>query len=333
MLWESSDAQAALTQRFQFVSAEETVRWLVDTVARTYGILVVSVDRIVISHYNLLAWLTTAAGPLIAKCCALVSSHSWLLDVGELLLWLQEKHLPVSAPLLSNTGQVQVLSDHLSLGVQRVIAGDLLDPTQLGQARSAGITLAQLHDALAAYPRASDFVRQASIPSLRETINAWVEKKEASLTDPALVAGSKALVQWLQRNDLPDLATQVVHNDYRAANILWQEGKITAVLDFEDLSWGYRVNDLAWATVHLGTRFRQWGPVSADVHEAFRAGYESRQPLTEAEQMWLPALMVCHSINLACSAAGGPTYAAGIDSVTTYTHRFEAMQTYDLNVT
>ena len=326
MLWESTSAHEALRQRFQFASAEETAHWLMQIVSSVYDVPVEAVDRLVISSSNLLAWLTTADGPLIAKCCALVSAHDRLSNVAELLVWLDQEHLPVSVPLRTKVGQRQVTCDHLSLSVQRVIPGSLLDPTQLVQARTAGMTLAQLHTALVAYPRATDFATQFPIPPLDEIINDWVEKNTTMLADPSLVAGSKAVVQRLRTSLMPNLATQVVHNDYRAANILWQSGNITAVLDFEELRWGYSVNDLAWAAVHLGTRFHQWGPVSAEVHAAFLAGYEALHPLTEPEWAWLPVLMTWHTMNLAISATG-PTYAACLDSIRTYTRLLEDKQT------
>jgi homoserine kinase type II len=319
MLWESTDAHVALWQRFQFASAEHAIHWLMKTVARSYALSVESVDRFVISSSNLLAWLTTADGPLIAKCCAVTSAHDWLSNVAELVVWLDQHHLPVSAPLRTRTGQRQVLCDHLTLGLQRVIPGQLLDPTQLVQARTAGTILARLHTALAAYPRATDFTALSPLPSLDAVINEWIEKNSARLSDPALVAGSRALVQQVRTRPLPKLAIQLVHGDFRAANILWHAEKIAAVLDFEELRWGYSVNDLAWAAVHLGTRFRQWGAVSAEVHAAFVAGYESIHRLIGAERAWLPALMTWHSIALAISATGGPTHTACIDSVRTYT--------------
>lgn len=225
--------------------------------------------------------------------------------------------------MAASTGERQVLRDHLSIGVQRIMPGSLLDPTQFEQAQTAGIILTQLHQALAAYPRATDFASQTPLPTLAENIQAWAATKAATSPDLALVAGRKALLQSLKSDTLPQLTSQVVHHDYRAANILWQAGKITAVLDFEELRWGYRVNDLAWAAVHLGTRFHHWGPVSEAVHANFLAAYTSLHPLTAAEQAWLPVLMLWHSLNLANSAAGGGTFNASVDAVVTYTRRLE----------
>lgn len=110
-----------------------------------------------------------------------------------------------------------------------------------------------------------------------------------------------------------------MHRDYRAANLLWHGEKITAILDFDDLRWDYRVNDLAWAAIHLGTRYHHWGPVSDDVHARFLAAYVMQQPLSAAEEAWLPRLMLWHSINLAAAASGGKNEDAAVKAVVTYT--------------
>ncbi len=77
---------------------------------------------------------------------------------------------------------------------------------------------------------------------------------------------------------------QLVHNDFRSANLLHDGTRITAVLDFEEVTYGTRVTDLAKATVLLGTRYHDWGPTSQLVREAFVAAYSGSAPLTRAEQ-------------------------------------------------
>lgn len=319
MLWESTDPQSALTRRFQFATPEAARDWLLATVPHTYGITVVSVDRLVMSSYNLLAWLTTAEGTLLAKCCAFPPAHPRLLAAGELVVWLAQRGLPVSAPLLSTTGTVQVQCDHLSLGVQRVIAGALLDPTDLAQAQVAGVALARLHQALASYPAATALASPTSVPPLSALIDEWAAKNRTSITDPALVAGSTILLQRTEQLAMSmPLPTQLVHGDYRAANILWQENRIAAVLDFEEARWGYRVNDLAWAAVYLGTRYHDWGPIARDVHQIFLQSYTAVEPLTAAEEAWLPLLLTWHTISLTNAAAGRLADRIGIEAMTFY---------------
>jgi len=77
---------------------------------------------------------------------------------------------------------------------------------------------------------------------------------------------------------------QLVHNDFRSANILHDGTSITAVLDFEDVTYCRRLADLAKATVLLGARYHNWGPTSQPVREAFVAAYHDQAPLTSAEQ-------------------------------------------------
>ncbi len=77
---------------------------------------------------------------------------------------------------------------------------------------------------------------------------------------------------------------QLIHNDFRSANILHDGTHIAAVLDFEEVTYRTRVADLAKATVLLGTRYHNWGPTSRLVRETFVAAYSDRAPLTSAEQ-------------------------------------------------
>ena len=77
---------------------------------------------------------------------------------------------------------------------------------------------------------------------------------------------------------------QLVHNDFRSANILRGDTSITAVLDFDDVTYRTRVADVAKATVLLGTRYHDWGPTSEVVRDAFVAAYGGQAPLTSTEQ-------------------------------------------------
>ena len=82
----------------------------------------------------------------------------------------------------------------------------------------------------------------------------------------------------------PSGRQQLVHNDFRSANILHGGTSIAAVLDFEDVTYRTRVADLAKATVLLGTRYQDWGPTSEVARDAFVTAYGDRAPLTITEQ-------------------------------------------------
>jgi homoserine kinase type II len=95
-----------------------------------------------------------------------------------------------------------------------------------------------------------------------------------------------ALAAYPRRIDggRPTGREQLVYNDFRSANILQRSTGITAVLDFEDVTYRTRVADLAKATVLLGTRYHNWGPTASVVRDAFVAAYSVQASLTSTEQ-------------------------------------------------
>jgi homoserine kinase type II len=103
-----------------------------------------------------------------------------------------------------------------------------------------------------------------------------------------LVAGAPA--------DLPP--TQLVHGDFRSSNILCSGAEIAAVIDFEEARLDHCIDELARSAVMIGTRFRNWGPVSAEVRATFLSGYESVRRLTPVETQWWDTLVLWYSLRL-----------------------------------
>jgi homoserine kinase type II len=101
-----------------------------------------------------------------------------------------------------------------------------------------------------------------------------------------------------QLASLPEIDSepQLIHNDYRASNILTSGSEIIAVLDFDDIALDYCVSDLANAFVLLSTRFTNWQPTPARVRDAFLDGYQSVRSLTRLEHQWLHALVLLRGI-------------------------------------
>lgn len=48
----------------------------------------------------------------------------------------------------------------------------------------------------------------------------------------------------------------------------------------------------------LGTRFRDWGPVSNEVRATFLAGYRRVRQLTAVEESWLEVLLLWYAFAL-----------------------------------
>jgi homoserine kinase type II len=241
MLWEAVEPADALTERFGFADAASAVCWMSDALWEAWAIAVDDCDRLVISDGNILAWITTDAGRLIAKWSVRPLLFQRLADTAALTMWLHGRGIPVAAPIAARDGRLRVELDEVSLGVTPVIRGDLLDVGDPVHVSEAGKMLARLHEALATYPHDIDGHQSTG----RE---------------------------------------QLVHNDFRSANILHDGTSITAVLDFEEVTYRTRVADLAKAAVLLATRYHDWGPTSQPIREALVAAYTDQSPLTIAEQ-------------------------------------------------
>jgi homoserine kinase type II len=295
MLWEPDDPYDALAGRFGFDDGPAAGRWVADMVEKHWDLRPDSCERIVMSGGNALAWVGTPSGRLLAKWSVVPERFARLAEVARLTSWLGGQGLPVSAPLPTRDGRLQVETGGVSMGLQRVIGGDLLDTGDPGQVRAAGTLLARLQDALAAYPYA-DRLSGPAVGSrpLTEQITGWLDARAGHLPAAAR-EGLRGMVAAAPPDRLP---RQLVHFDFRAANILCAGGEIVAVLDFEEARREPSLFELARAAVLLGTRYHDWGPVPAEVRAQFFAGYRAVRPLTPAEASWLELLVLWQAMEM-----------------------------------
>ena len=298
MLWESVDPHEALASRFTFAGVGQLGEWATKVLADTWGVEVVSCDRVVISAGNALVWMTSPTGRMILKCSVRPSLFARLANVARLTSWLDGCGLPVSAPRPALTGDLQVERDGFSIGLQSVVEGSMLDADHPAQVRAAGAVLARLHLALAEYPDAGGLGPggHADSTPLRTRVEGWLHSPAADYAAP----GAESLRRRLA--SLPSGATlpppQLVHLDIRSANLLCDGDRISAILDFEEAGIDHPVDDLAKAAVLLGTRFRHWGPVPSETHAAFVAGYQGVRVLSAPEAAWLKPLMLFRTLQL-----------------------------------
>jgi Ser/Thr protein kinase RdoA (MazF antagonist) len=266
MLWERVEPEQALRERFGFDGFEAVGAWVHGVLAEVWGIEVAGTGRMVISGPNAIVWVETDRGPLVVKWSLVRELFAPLEASARLLRVLDERGVPVAAPLHSIDGRERVVIEgpigELSVAVLPEIAGDWLDITDEDAVHAAGVCLAELHHALSGY-----------------------EDDRLPTTNPRAEIGLPPV---------EDDPLQLVHNDFRAANILTQGPKIVGVLDFDEIAWGHRVEDLGYASVYLATRFTGWGPTPPDVRRTLRAGYESVRPLSAAEQERYDVLVQWH---------------------------------------
>lgn len=258
MLWESVDPDVRLAERFGFPHAAHAAEWVVAALRHHWRLEVTRCERLVMSGWNVMAWVRVDDRRLIAKWSVAPTRFARLTDAARVASWLGAQDVPVAAPVPATDGRLLVelanvrsrrLRSRLRLpgsrsllGLFPVLDGELLDVEDAAQVDDAGRMLAIVHEHLASY-------------------SGRVGRRR------------------------PKARQQLVHNDFRSANILHDGTRITAVLDLEEITYATRVADLARSAVLLGTRYRDWGPTSEQVRAAYVAAYNDQAcaPLTDAE--------------------------------------------------
>jgi homoserine kinase type II len=293
MLWEAHDPRRALDGRFGFGDGESAGRWVAAVLDECWGVRIHSCERIVMSDHNALAWVGTPSGRLLAKWSVVAERFPRLLEMARLTRWLDGRGLPVSAPVPALDGRLQVEVDGVSMCLQREIEADLLDTADPDQVRAAGAVLARLQDALAAYPDADRVAALAGPPQpLTTRITSWLDSGAGHVP-----ATARDALRGLLAGAPPDrLPTQLGHHDFRSANVLCAGARVAAVIDFEEARFDHRIVELTRSAVLLGTRFRNWGPVPAEVRAGFLAGYQSVRRLTPVEAGWWDILLLWHAL-------------------------------------
>ena len=158
----------------------------------------------------------------------------------------------------------------------------------------------------AAHPRSDH--RAMEPPDLTARITGWLARGDRGYAP----AATRRLQRLLTDAPPLDVPAQLVHHDVRSANILTQGSSVVAVLDFDEVSLSYRVDDLARASVYLATRFTRWGPTPRPARRALRRGYEAADQLSDAEARWLEILTLWYGLHAITIGADRQQWVAAL---------------------
>ncbi len=251
-----------------------------------------------------------------------------------LLSALQSQSLPFSLPLPLQARESErfVLVDQD--GAKPVVAtltpflpGGLPERDVFNAAR-AGVALAQLDTALAAIPDSSlpADAGEASFfygdlahchPLVEDPMVVVEQLVEPAQAGPLREILRRSLRDWeaLSARDLPQ---QIVHKDYSPGNVLMQDERVTAILDFEFAGRDRRLFDLcvaiSWWPVRLMGSGREWEQI-----DAFGKAYTACFPLTEEELLALPAALRMRDTTSLIYRMG--RYLAGLETEQTIRER------------
>lgn len=124
-----------------------------------------------------------------------------------------------------------------------------------------------------------------------DEVERWCRTLET--IDPALAPGWHDVAAALRSSAPPSLPPAIVHGDFRLGNLLAQQGRITAVIDWEIWSIGDPRVDAGWFLINCDprtyrrpTRYSQSVPPLDELATTYREAMESQVP----ELDWFCAL-------------------------------------------
>ena len=150
---------------------------------------------------------------------------------------------------------------------------------------AVGTALARLHLASAAIPPARHRAGRYTYGHIKARFASFAESRDPSLAHAiALIADEIAELdaQGALRAALP---RGIIHGDLFRDNVLFDGGRVVAVIDFEQAAAGAFLYDLA-----VGVNDWCWRDASfaSSLVDAMLAGYQRERPLTDLEQRMFP---------------------------------------------
>jgi homoserine kinase type II len=259
---------------------------------------------------------------------------------AQLLQALEDEDPPfrLPVPLKATSGDIIVRFEH-EQGTETIATLSPLLPGHLHDrpperndplsASHAALTLAWLDKTLAMLPDMQPPDGYIPLPTFGELAH-WhplasdpLAAVERLPIDREQVKQLRALLTEVLEN-VPSLyATlpqQVLHRDYDPGNILLEQQRVTAVLDFEFAGRDIRILDLcvalSWWPVNLLGTGKEW-----DLIDVFGAAYTHQMALSEEELLALPAVFRLRDATSLVHRMG--RYLAGMETETRMQSRVE----------
>lgn len=219
----------------------------------------------------------------------------------SILSGLRQADLPFSvpSPLPSHSGETLLAvpgDEGVLASLSPLLNGETMRRGHPQHTHQAGAAMATLHQALS---NLSITPNDAVLPPWGELarVHPLIPDPFAIASDLGLATDTAEALSDLIAEvaeaivSLPiSLPRQITHADYLWPNLLFQDGMVSAVLDFEFATYDLRAFDLAGTLYHFGMLPWKEG-VSWDMLEAFGRGYGEQLSLTNDEIESLPLLL------------------------------------------
>ncbi|MDQ7089540.1 MAG: homoserine kinase [Methylococcales bacterium] len=196
------------------------------------------------------------------------------INLGKLLLWLEKNNFSTTRLVLSVTNAPVIRYQDKPVMLKIYIEGDTLEQLDSGMLAQIGREMAKLH--------------QISVPDDLPHQHAYESQCFSAIMDQKINTDYKA---WLVKQQLyfkenlsPQLRHCLIHGDLFYDNVLFENNRLKALIDFEEACYYYQGFDLGMSILGLCT---QNEVINLDKARAFVAGYQQIQPLAAIEKQTL----------------------------------------------
>lgn len=222
--------------------------------------------------------------------------------VDAILLSIAGGGVPVPEVISAKNGATYIEEEGKLWQLYGFITGDYYRGTERELVQAAA-AVGRLHQALASLPtdketnspswvmptlRDFEFIFAGAV-SDRKTLGALVREQQRSLT--ARIEGLS-----LHAAAIAGSSVQMIHADLHPHNFLFDDGKLTAILDFHEVRLGFRAADAASACHRLVRQYvvypgKPWQEVLENGLQIFLTEYQNIFPLPQAELQLFPQFM------------------------------------------
>jgi homoserine kinase type II len=213
--------------------------------------------------------------------------------------WLLEAGYPVPRVLPATDGSLLLQTDAGPFALSNFVEGGYYDYDQPAHRIEAGRRLAQFHLLTETFPESMGEYE------LVQPVREWWTQPERELADiQAFFDGVdirdelEQVREWLRGlhaglslEELDALPAGWIHNDYHGRNVLFDDDRVVALLDYDKIQTAPYALEVAHAIFTFGRPFRGSEDIRLDFVREFLAGYEAVRPLSAAERRATIALM------------------------------------------
>ena len=206
---------------------------------------------------------------------------------------IQKNGLPVPAPIADRNGNFFNLLGNQKVMLQPCLPGSHLLVPNGHNINHLVAVIAQLHKisyesigSLSRHPRDIEWINQQN-----EKLNNQLNQKQQSMFDLALVKVKKLIAP---ENEL-NLNIALIHGDLFKDNVLFDNQKITGILDFHHASIGYCMYDLA--VIAIDWCQEKNGNLSNDLIQGMLKAYNALKPISQDELEFFDLFLIFAALN------------------------------------